>query len=86
MEEVKKIESVTKDQVSSIVKCLGFGAMIINWNDIDYEFGRGVLEGYDRCLWTKKGHRITIAADPRRQTIIASESKEPDEFYLSKKN
>lgn len=72
-----KTEPVTRDQVNSLIRALGFGAMVCDFGNIDYTRGRGVLDGTDRCLWTKKGHRITVGLITGGG-IVASQSKDPD--------
>jgi hypothetical protein len=71
-------EPVTPLQVKGLKVALGFGAIVLNFDDIDYTRGRGILTGkHDRCLWTREGFRISIivASDGG---IIASQSKEVD--------
>lgn len=71
------VEPVTPEQVRMIKAAIGIGAIIIEFDDVDCARGRGVLEGYSRCLWTKTGKRITItvASDGG---IIVSQSTEVD--------
>lgn len=52
-------ERVTLSQVNAIKRVVGFGSSLFI-SDIDYSRGRGILSELDRCLWTNKGHRITI--------------------------
>ena len=71
-------EPLSQSQVTAIRRLLGFGAnILIDFNSIDYTKGRGVLDGQSRCMWTKKGQRITIdvASDGG---LIASQAKEVD--------
>lgn len=70
-------EPVTSDQVQAIARAVGMGAMIVDFHGVDCSLGRGVLQGYTRCLWTKRGHRITVSlfADGG---LIVSQSKSPD--------
>jgi len=71
-------EPVTPFQVSAIQAVLGFGAsLIVDFRSVDYTKGRGILEGLDRCLWTKKGQRITISVI-RDGGLIASQAREVD--------
>lgn len=55
----------------------------MDW-DVDYEVGHGILEGNDRCLWTKEGLRTTctILSDGG---YMVSQSKEPDPEYFELK-
>ncbi len=56
-----KIESVDQVQVDALIAAVGpAGAMVASLFDVDLLRGRGVLEGNTRCLWTTKGHRITV--------------------------
>jgi len=71
-----KTEPVTLWQVNAIKRVLGFASSLFV-NDIDYSKGRGILSEFDRCLWTRKGHRITISALPHGG-FIASQSLEID--------
>lgn len=70
-------EAVTKKQVEHLARFLGIGAMLIDFDKIDYSMGRGILEGSNRCLWTKAGQRITISLSSDGG-VIAGQAKEPD--------
>ncbi len=76
-------EQVTKKQVEAIRRVLGIGAILMNW-DIDYAIGRGVLDGLDRCIWSKDGRRITINVG-RGGTLVASQGSDPDPVYAELK-
>lgn len=76
-EKVKGIEPVTQSQVHSLVRCLRSGIQIIDLGEVDFKAGRGVLEGNNRCLWTKKGHRITVAISSDGG-MITTQSREID--------
>jgi len=84
-EEIQGIESFTKNQVRALIRCLGLGAMLMDWDKLDYEVGRGILEGESRCLWTTDGHRITITVC-RDSGFIAGQSNEPDPLYTELRN
>lgn len=62
-EKVRSIEPVTDRQLQSLIQAMGSIAapMILDLGNVDLKAGRGVLEGHNRCLWTKSGHRITIS-------------------------
>ena len=75
-----KTEPLTKAQVKALISMTGFGAMIIDWNDIDYDIGRGVKDGNDRCIWNKDGRRIDITITDDGGCIV-SQTKEPDPDY-----
>lgn len=71
-------EPMTALQVGALRLAAGFAAnLIVNFNDIDYSKGRGILSGLDRCMWTRKGHRITINVSSDGGFII-SQSAEVD--------
>lgn len=70
-------EPVTPLQVNSLRTFIGIGAAIVDFGNVDYTKGRGILEGLDRCLWTKKGYRITIHV-MEHGGIIVSQSREID--------
>lgn len=73
-----KIEPVTEDQLVSLGRCMSPAARIVAClGEVDISKGRGVLEGLNRCLWTKDNRRITISIVPTGG-LIASVSKEPD--------
>jgi len=55
-----KFEPFDKTMLSHLQKALGFGAMIIDWDDIDYDLGRGIGKGQDRSIWNKDGRRIDV--------------------------
>lgn len=75
-----KIEPVTRAQVDALASALGghIPAMIARLHEVDLSRGRGVLEGHDRCLWTKDGRRITVSVSLYEGSVIASCGHEPD--------
>lgn len=72
-------EPVTAAQVTALRQAIGgnIAAMICGLNEVDLSMGRGILEGSSRCLWTTKGHRITIDL-VTGGGCIASKSRTPD--------
>ena len=80
-QELMKTEPVTKEQVAVLQRMAGLGAILIDW-DIDYEVGRGILSGQNRCLWSKDGRRITIIVG---DAFVLSQADEPDPVYLQLK-
>jgi len=76
-EKVKKLEPVTEEQLKSLVKMVGLGAIILDLGNVDLKAGRGVLEGNNRCLWTKAGHRITITVS-QDMGVVSTISREID--------
>lgn len=77
-----KTEPVTKQQVKSLRKALySLGSeIVIDWEKIDYEVGRGVIGEKEHCLWTKEGKRINVNIGDHG-TIIVKQSKEIDPLY-----
>ena len=84
LEQVVKTERFHPHQLRALQSHLGFGAMIIDWRDIDYAVGRGIMEGDSRCLWNKDGRRIDIIVS-RDGGLSATQTKEPDPYYLTLK-
>ncbi len=71
-------EPVTQKQVDDLMRDIGrVGSMICDLDQVDLTKGRGVLEGFNRCLWTKDGRRISISLGPDG-TCIASCGKDVD--------
>jgi hypothetical protein len=79
---IKSVEPVTQKQVDSLHRVLGLGALVCKLSEVDLNAGRGVLEGNNRCLWTKDGHRITVTLCSDGG-VIASVSKDPDPIFLT---
>ena len=54
-------------------------ALVSGLCEVDLTKGRGVLDdtGCKHCLWTKQGHRITVAVSSDGGVIV-SKSKEVD--------
>jgi hypothetical protein len=73
-----KFEPVTKKQVAALIKAVGFGAIVIDWNDIDYDLGRGIKKD-GHCLFLTNGRRIDIGG--YEYGLILSQTKEPDPLY-----
>jgi hypothetical protein len=56
-----KTESFTIAQLNALKRLLGgMQSLILRLDDVDITKGRGILAGYDRCVWTFDGCRITI--------------------------
>lgn len=79
-----EIEKVTQEQINAIQRAAGMGAMIVDFHNVDLDAGRGVLDGNNRCVWTKDGKRITVAI-PQTGGFIVSQGKNPDPEYPNKK-
>jgi len=80
---VIETQPLTAKMVSALRSLAGLGGMVFDW-DIDYEVGQGILQGQDRCLWTKKGLRTTCEV-MRDGGYIVSQSKDPDPVYFELK-
>jgi len=77
-------EPFDEKQLGHLISALGFGAVIIDWKDIDYELGRGIGVGADRSIWGKDGRRIDVFVGGG--AFGASQTNEPDPFYQSYKS
>ncbi len=80
-----KTEPITKAQVKSLRKTLAGMQRKINWNRIDYDVGRGVINKTKYCLWTDEGYRIDISVKDGGITVSQSERKDPEYFKLASK-
>jgi len=79
-----RTEPFTEDQLRSLSQTLNpIERMVIDLHDVDIDAGRGILEGSDRCIWTRRGHRITVAILPGGGYML-SQSKKPDPEYPGK--
>jgi len=71
-------EPVTQKAVDHLIRAVGpVAAMICELHNVDLTKGRGVLQGSDRCMWTKGRRRITVCL-PSDGGLVASIGKEPD--------
>ncbi|MFW6309074.1 MAG: hypothetical protein ACOC1S_03565 [bacterium] len=78
-----RTEPITKKQINLLRKKLSGVNKNIDWNKIDYNFGRGVINKTKYCLWTEDGYRIDISVTARGITVSQSERKDPE--YLENK-
>ncbi len=80
-----KTEPVTKKQILSLRKTLaGIGLKKkIDWDRIDYDVGRGIVNKKKYCLWTDEGYRIDISVGGG---IVVSQSKRKDPEYFKLAN
>ena len=85
MEEKKftEFESFDNEQLQHLQNALGFGAIVIDWKDIDFDLGRGVGKNQDRSIWGKDGRRIDIFVGGG--SFGASQTQEPDSLYVTYK-
>lgn len=77
-----KIEPITKKQVKQLRKKLSGVKRSIDWNKIDYDVGRGVINRTKYCLWTEEGYRIEISVKRGGIVVSQSERKDPEYFNL----
>ena len=73
-----KFEPITKEQVKSLIRAAGVGAMIIDFSNIDYDLGRGITKS-GHCLFCTDGKRIDVGG--YEYGLIVSQTKEPDPKY-----
>ena len=81
-----RTEPIIKKQVKSLRKTLAGVKKKIDWDKIDYDVGRGVINKTKYCLWTKEGNRIEISVKSRGIVVSQSERKDPEYFKLVNKN
>lgn len=78
MEKVERFEPITEDIFKQILDCFTPTArMIAGLNEVDLRRGAGVLSKDSKCLWTKDGHRVTVAMG-QGGSFSAAKSKDPD--------
>jgi hypothetical protein len=85
--EVKKLEKFNEKRIQDLVSFLGISAVLFNWNDIDYEFGRGLFKGdiRSRCFWNTGGIRTDVLVEASGRIVI-KQGVSPDPYYSEKKN
>lgn len=79
-----KTEAITKKQVNSLRKTLAGTKKTVDWKDIDYDVGRGIINKTKYCLWTNEGYRIDISV--KKSGIVVSQSERKDPKYFDLKN
>lgn len=82
-----RTEAITKEQVLSLRKTLaGVGLRKkIDWDGIDYNVGRGIINKTKYCLWTVEGYRIDISVKGGGIVVSQSQRKDPAYFKLANK-
>ena len=59
---IKSFEPITQSQLNMIAKSLGMmQSMVLRIGEVDLESGAGIIDDNTKCLWTKKGCRITLS-------------------------
>jgi len=77
--EWTKREKFKRAQIGALQRSIGMvGTIIIDWNDLDFEVGRGIGPGNDRCMWNKDGRRIDVCVSSVDGSILVAQTKEPD--------
>ncbi len=77
-----KTAKITKEQVKSLKKSLAGVNKNIDWQNIDYEVGRGIIKKNKYCLWTTDGYRIDVSIKGTNIVVSQSERKDPEYFNL----
>ncbi|MFW6022788.1 MAG: hypothetical protein ACOCQW_04655 [Halanaerobiaceae bacterium] len=75
---------ITKEQILSLRKKLAGAKKKIDWDNIDYNVGRGIISKTKYCLWTIDGYRVDISVTG--MNIIISQSERKDDEYFKLKN
>ena len=78
-----KIEKM-KRTIEKIKKRKHIGSELIDWNEIDYKAGKGILNSLDRCYWTKQGKRISLVKSSICGTRLVSQGLNKDPVYFNK--
>ncbi len=80
---VKKREPFTPKRLKELVQFLGVTAAHFDWDEVDFEFGRGIFAGdiRSRCFWNKDGLRTDVLLDSQGRLLI-HQGVEPDPYYL----
>lgn len=79
-----RTEPFSKEQLIALRKSLAGIKKSIDWDEIDYEVGRGVVNKTKYCLWTVNGNRIEISVTGRGITVSQSKREDPEYFKLKK--
>ena len=81
--EIKKLEKFHEKRVTDLIDFLGVSAALFTWEDIDYDFGRGLFKGdvRSRCFWNRQGIRTDVLV-LEDGVINIIQSLEPDPYYL----
>ncbi len=84
--KVKKREKLGEKRVRELATFMGIAAVLFDWKDIDYDFGRGVFKGdiRSRCFWNKQGCRTDVLVDDTGRIVIY-QNPEPDPYYVTEK-
>lgn len=85
--EIKKVERLNEKRIQDLISFLGISAVLFNWSNIDYGFGRGLFKGdiRSRCFWNTSGVRTDIFVEETGRIVIMQGVK-PDTYYLEKQN
>jgi hypothetical protein len=79
-EPIEKYELLTEDHIKMITRALHPIALsVIDIRSIDISKGAGVVNAKTKCVWTKKGNRITLVYD--MGSFMASQSRGVDPLH-----
>ncbi len=83
---IKKIEPFPVKRFEELCSFLGVICVLFDWDEIDYEYGRGVLAGdlRSRCFWNSRGIRTDVLIDGDG-LLVLEQSAKPDPAYLKEK-
>mgnify|MGYP001593388662 FL=1 len=80
--KIQKLSSKTiKKKIKKLKKRNYLGSEIIDWNNIDFSAGKGILNDKDRCYWTTNGNRISIVKSAICGTKNIYQGWNTDPFY-----
>lgn len=79
---IESFETVTEEIVRKVAQAAGMGAMFMDFHEVDIAKGAGIIDQHTKCIWTKKGHRITahLVTTPGGGFIVY-QSKEIDPMH-----
>jgi hypothetical protein len=78
MDEIKEYEPLDDVTVLMLKRILGgLKSSILKLDDVDLDKGCGVISDYTRCIWTRKGQRITLSVSGGGD-VMGSVSHDPD--------
>jgi hypothetical protein len=81
LDPIEKYESLDQKTLNMIRNNLGaVGALVCDLGLVDLAKGAGVISGSSKCIWTEKGHRVTVSL-VTGGGFIASKSKDVDPLH-----
>lgn len=79
--EIKNREPFEK-RIHALKKPLGDIAYLYQWDEIDYQFGRGIISPTHRCFWLSDGCRIDVLITGMGKAAI-KQWMQPDPYYTA---